>query len=265
MTRSSRSRRRGAVDAQIHGTRVLVEGQVKGGITATERIELGSKSRGRRQPERRSRGDVGGRPLRRRHRHAPADDCGEDGAVPQRRGGAGRPMTGGAGTPAPCVTRSPPASGGLRRRHSQGHQHPDRPLAQLRQQRRRADHHFKPNDTIYVAVLTDGSGSATIGAKFSHLGRVVAEPEKKVSYRGAAATEFHLDYAGGVPPASTTSRCSSTASRPACAKSASSPDASRDGRSCDRHLQPARSEPRHRPGAGAAPAHRSTGHRHAVA
>jgi len=35
----------GAVDAQIHGTRVLVEGQVKGGISATERIELGSKSR----------------------------------------------------------------------------------------------------------------------------------------------------------------------------------------------------------------------------
>jgi len=58
---------------------------------------------------------------------------------------------------------------------------------------------FAPNDTIYVAVLTDGSGSATIGAKFSHLGRVVAEPEKKVSYRGAAATEFHLDYPGGSP------------------------------------------------------------------
>ena len=34
----------GAVDAQIHGTRVLVEGQVKGGIIATERIELGAKS-----------------------------------------------------------------------------------------------------------------------------------------------------------------------------------------------------------------------------
>lgn len=35
----------GTVDAQVHGTRVLVEGQFKGGITATERIELGSKSR----------------------------------------------------------------------------------------------------------------------------------------------------------------------------------------------------------------------------
>ena len=58
---------------------------------------------------------------------------------------------------------------------------------------------FKPSDTIYVAVLTDGTGRATIGAKFSHLGRVVSEPQKKVSYRGAAATEFHLDYAGGLP------------------------------------------------------------------
>ena len=35
----------GTVDAQIHGVRVLVEGQVKGGIVATERIELASKSR----------------------------------------------------------------------------------------------------------------------------------------------------------------------------------------------------------------------------
>jgi hypothetical protein len=58
---------------------------------------------------------------------------------------------------------------------------------------------FKPSDTIYVAVLTDGTGRATIGARFSHLGRVVSQPEKKVSYRGSAATEFHLDYAGGLP------------------------------------------------------------------
>jgi hypothetical protein len=58
---------------------------------------------------------------------------------------------------------------------------------------------FKPNDTIYVAVLTDGSGSATLGAKFSFQGRVISEPEKKVSYRGAAATEFHIEYSGGFP------------------------------------------------------------------
>jgi len=35
----------GTVDAQVHGTRVLIEGQVKGAITASERIELASKSR----------------------------------------------------------------------------------------------------------------------------------------------------------------------------------------------------------------------------
>jgi len=58
---------------------------------------------------------------------------------------------------------------------------------------------FKPNDTIYVAVLTDGSGSATIGVKFSYQGRIISEPEKKVSYKGAAATEFHIEYSGGFP------------------------------------------------------------------
>jgi cytoskeletal protein CcmA (bactofilin family) len=35
----------GTVDAQVHGARVLVEGQVKGAITASDRIELASKSR----------------------------------------------------------------------------------------------------------------------------------------------------------------------------------------------------------------------------
>ena len=59
---------------------------------------------------------------------------------------------------------------------------------------------FKPTDTIYVSVLTDGSGSGTIGVKFSYQGRVISEPEKKVSYRGAAATEFHIEYSGGFPP-----------------------------------------------------------------
>ena len=35
----------GSVEAQVRGSRVLVEGQVKGSITATERIELTSASR----------------------------------------------------------------------------------------------------------------------------------------------------------------------------------------------------------------------------
>jgi hypothetical protein len=59
---------------------------------------------------------------------------------------------------------------------------------------------FKPNDTIYAAVLTDGSGRGTVGAKFSYGGRVISEPEKRVSYKGSAATEFHIEYSGGFPP-----------------------------------------------------------------
>ena len=59
---------------------------------------------------------------------------------------------------------------------------------------------FKPNDTIYAAVLTDGSGSGTISAKFTYGGRVIAEPEKRVSMRGSGATEFHIEYSAGFPP-----------------------------------------------------------------
>jgi hypothetical protein len=58
---------------------------------------------------------------------------------------------------------------------------------------------FKPNDTIYAAVLTDGTGRGTLSAKFSYGGRVISEPEKRVSYKGAAATEFHIEYSGGFP------------------------------------------------------------------
>ena len=58
---------------------------------------------------------------------------------------------------------------------------------------------FKPTDTIYVSVLTDSAGSGTIGARWTFAGRVVSEPQKEVSYRGAAATEFHLQNSGGFP------------------------------------------------------------------
>ena len=59
---------------------------------------------------------------------------------------------------------------------------------------------FKPNDTIYAAVLTDGSGRGTLSAKFAFGGRVIAEPEKRVSMKGSGATEFHIEYSGGFPP-----------------------------------------------------------------
>ena len=59
---------------------------------------------------------------------------------------------------------------------------------------------FKPSDTIYAAVLTDGAGTGTIKVRWLYAGRVVSEPEEKVSYRGPAATEFHIQNNTGFPP-----------------------------------------------------------------
>ena len=59
---------------------------------------------------------------------------------------------------------------------------------------------FKTNDTIYVSVLTAESGEGTFSARWTYAGTLVDEPTKTVSYQGAAATEFHLQGAGGVPP-----------------------------------------------------------------
>lgn len=61
---------------------------------------------------------------------------------------------------------------------------------------------FKPGETIYVAALTEGPGSSTITARWSFNGRTISEESKEVSYREPAATEFHIQYAGGFPPGS---------------------------------------------------------------
>jgi hypothetical protein len=58
---------------------------------------------------------------------------------------------------------------------------------------------FKPNETMYVSVLTKGSGAGTIQAKWTFRGTVVYEASKDVSYQGSAATEFHMQYAGNLP------------------------------------------------------------------
>jgi hypothetical protein len=58
---------------------------------------------------------------------------------------------------------------------------------------------FKPDNTIYASVLTDRTGSSTILARWSYAGHVVTETQKKVSYKGGAATEFHFASAGGFP------------------------------------------------------------------
>jgi hypothetical protein len=59
---------------------------------------------------------------------------------------------------------------------------------------------FKPTDTIYVAVLTDGAGSGKVKARWLYAGRVVSEPERDVTYQGPASTEFHLQNTSGFPP-----------------------------------------------------------------
>lgn len=59
---------------------------------------------------------------------------------------------------------------------------------------------FKPTDTIYAAVLTDGTGSGKIKVRWLYRGTLVSEPEQDVTYQGAAATEFHLQNSTGFPP-----------------------------------------------------------------
>jgi hypothetical protein len=59
---------------------------------------------------------------------------------------------------------------------------------------------FRPDDTMFASVLTDGPGSGTIGARWRFAGRLVSEETKTVSYRDHAATEFHIQNSSGFPP-----------------------------------------------------------------
>ena len=59
---------------------------------------------------------------------------------------------------------------------------------------------FVPGDTVYLSVGTSGAGSGTIGVRWLYEGRVIDEPKKQVSYRIAAATEFHLQSVPAFPP-----------------------------------------------------------------
>jgi hypothetical protein len=59
---------------------------------------------------------------------------------------------------------------------------------------------FKPDDTVYAAVLTEGEGAGSITARWKFGSRTMSEETKDVSFRESAATEFHIRYAGGFPP-----------------------------------------------------------------
>ena len=58
---------------------------------------------------------------------------------------------------------------------------------------------FKPDDTIYVSVLTKAAGAGTIGVRWTYAGQLISEPVREVSYKGPAATEFHIQNSGGFP------------------------------------------------------------------
>jgi hypothetical protein len=60
---------------------------------------------------------------------------------------------------------------------------------------------FKPKDTIYVSVATDGAApSKTITAKWSYEdGQVVKEGSESIAPTGPAATEFHISKPSGWP------------------------------------------------------------------
>ena len=58
---------------------------------------------------------------------------------------------------------------------------------------------FKPDDTVYVSLLSDEPGEGTVTVKWIFGGQVVSEAKKDVSYMRPAATEFHLQNSGGFP------------------------------------------------------------------
>jgi hypothetical protein len=58
---------------------------------------------------------------------------------------------------------------------------------------------FRPNDKIYISVLTTGRGDATISVRWMYGSQVLDEPKKQVSYKDFAATDFALQSAGAFP------------------------------------------------------------------
>lgn len=58
---------------------------------------------------------------------------------------------------------------------------------------------FRPKDTMYVSVLSNGRGAGTLTVKWSFAGRVVHEVTKKVSYNDQAATDFRFQAADDFP------------------------------------------------------------------
>ena len=48
---------------------------------------------------------------------------------------------------------------------------------------------FKPNETVYVSALNGARGEGTIGVRWYMGSQLLSEREKRVSFKGAGATE----------------------------------------------------------------------------
>jgi hypothetical protein len=59
---------------------------------------------------------------------------------------------------------------------------------------------FKPNETIYVSALNASRGDGTIRVRWYYGTQLLSDREKRVSFKGAGATEFNLQSAGNFPP-----------------------------------------------------------------
>ena len=51
---------------------------------------------------------------------------------------------------------------------------------------------FKPNETIYAAVLTETAGTGTVGVRWIYNGQTVSEETKEVRMMREGATSFRL-------------------------------------------------------------------------
>jgi hypothetical protein len=58
---------------------------------------------------------------------------------------------------------------------------------------------FKPDDTVYVSILSDEPGYGTVTVRWYLHGQRISEATRDVSYTRATATEFHLQNSGGFP------------------------------------------------------------------
>jgi ABC-type oligopeptide transport system substrate-binding subunit len=59
---------------------------------------------------------------------------------------------------------------------------------------------FKPNDTIYASIVTEGSATTTLKARWTYQdGQVVNESTQTIAPAGDARTEFHIAKPDGWP------------------------------------------------------------------